>query len=107
MNWDNHKWIRLRTTLPLLQKYLKDIQRVYDEYPYEAEMNYKKLIDNGVKSPSYKLGNQGQKEFINEELEKIFEIVRKWDMDEDNVTETFAGRNVPRPQPELRIKPSI
>jgi hypothetical protein len=109
MNWDNHKWIRLRTTLPLLQKYLKDIQKVYDEYPYETEMDYKELINRGKdeKPSSYRLGNQGQKEFINGELEKIFAIVRNWDMDDDNVTETFAGRNVPRPQPELRIKPSV
>jgi hypothetical protein len=109
MNWDNHKWIRLRTTLPLLQKYLKDIQNVFDEYPDNAEMGYKELINRGKddEPTSYKLGNQNQKDFINVELEKIFEIVRKWDMEESNITTTFAGRNVPRPQPELRIKPKM
>lgn len=107
MNWDNHKWIRLRTTLPLLQKYLKDIQKVYDEYPYEDEMGYKELIDREKddKPASYKLDSNEQRDFIDDELEKIFAIVREWDMGEESVT--FGGRNVPRPQPELRIKPKM
>ncbi len=107
MNWNNHKWIRLRTTLPLLQKFLNDIQRVYDNYPYEDEMDYKELINRGTNDnpKSYQLGSEKQRIFINNELEKICAIVKEWNINHNS--DTFAGENVPRPQPELRIKPKM
>lgn len=106
MNWDNHKWIRLRTSIALLQKYLKDMQEVYDNYPYSDEMSYTQLLNRaeGENPDSYKMG-KNQSKFVNEELEKIFAIVRNWDLS-DNI-KTFAGSRVPRPQPELRIKPKL
>jgi hypothetical protein len=106
MNWDNHKWIRLRTTLPLLQKYLMDLRRVYQEYPFPDEMDYKELLSRGkdTRPESYPVSEK-QKKFMRDELDKIFAIVSKWK--EDDTAETFAGNTVPRPPPELRIKPKM
>jgi hypothetical protein len=107
MNWDNHKWIRLRTTLSLLQKYLMEVEGAFDKQTVTGEMDYKELLNRGKDDApaSYPLDSEKQKKFIKDELDKIFAIVSKWK--EYDTAEMFAGRTVPRPPPELRIKPKM
>ncbi len=107
MDWDNHKWIRFRTTILLMDKFLTDFMKSYEDYPHEDELSYKDLVnrDNDDPPESYKLNNNKQKEFILAELQKLADIVKEWDV-KDSI-KTLSGRNVPRPKPDLKVKPKL
>jgi len=105
MNWENHKWIRFRSTISLLEKFLIDMKNAYENDNSIGGASYKDMITRGKdEAPlSYKLSNENQKQFITNKLDELFLLLNQFDLESRD--KTFSGDTVPRPIPDLKIRP--
>ncbi len=103
LGWDNHRWVRFRTSMFLLEEMLEEILRAWEQPP-AAGRGYRELLGRGAgEAPaSYRLDEDGQKAFAVAAADELIALIRKWSEDR----ETFAA-GAPRPRPELRARPRI
>ena len=104
LDWNNHRWIRFRTSLCLLEDHLTKIEKSLMINTTEIEKSYIDLLNRNEneKPKSYEFSHS-QKDFANEYVKKIQELTK---MRTDKKV-SFCIDDVPKPQPELRIRPRI
>jgi predicted acylesterase/phospholipase RssA len=103
MDWNNHRWIRFRASLCMLEEYLEKFEKNYEKENPDIEMSYDKLLNraNNELPKSYRLKNS-QKSFAINETAKLRKFIKEL-LDEKN---SFCD-NSPKPRPELKAKPRI
>lgn len=109
-NWDNHRWVRYRSTMALIEKLLADFLQVY-ENPLPGERGYLDLLLRTDDQPpnSYRWETKTQRSFAEAETKALIELAKKWRaLRQANKWQSFQeGRNTPSPLPELRTRPRI
>lgn len=106
LSWDNHRWIRYRTMMGLLEEMLKEMEFTIKN-PSPGDRTYQDLILREFDDPpnSYEWKNKNQRTFAHKATGELLELIAKWQSlkaDDRNATFTTGA---PRPQPELRVKP--
>jgi hypothetical protein len=104
VSWNNHRWIRFRSTLPLVIENLTNIYKRLSDPGGQNGMTYEDLIKN---PPSYEWDSPEQAEFSLKAMRQISELVKGWEDEKENNPKADPGRNAPRPEPELRIMPKV
>jgi predicted acylesterase/phospholipase RssA len=98
--WDNHRWVRLRSALALLERSLRAFRTAIEAPPAPGARSYRDLLEEeGGPPPSYRFDTNEQK-LVARELTEALESAP-----------TGAGESLsagaPRPMPELRIVPKV
>jgi hypothetical protein len=99
MTWDNHRWIRFRSTLNLLEEELRSLRTVLDA-TRPAGASYRDLIAR-EDPPSYGWASAAQRTATLEWADRL--------LNDDflKADKPVTERGTPRPRPELRIVPRI
>jgi hypothetical protein len=107
LNWENHRWVRYRSTMFALEELLKHLR---DSYRAETPgvRTYADLIARELRAPplGYPWRNEAQRKFALAATEALVKLVDGWtEPDEtfDKVDPRDPG--APAPAPELRIMP--
>lgn len=98
MTWDNHRWIRYRSTMSLLETFLADFAYSV-EHPEPGDRSFFELIasETGMPPGSYPLNEEQRSEAA--KLTKWFEMTG-WENQK-------LVQGAPKPTPALRIRPSF
>lgn len=103
MNWDNHRWVRFRSTMAGLEEFLTKILRGYtDTVSARPFRSYEQLIDRTSKEDpaSYRFDDD-QRAFAKVAIAELLKVGADW------TRESRLGEGAPRPQPELRMMPRL
>ncbi len=107
MNWDNHRWIRLRGMLASFERMTNETLTAY-EFPEDGDQSYKDWLmeleedETGLyRGLSYEPTKKQIRTAI-ETFEKLKELQAIW-----TESETTAAHGAPRPRPVLRPRPQI
>ncbi|HET7462039.1 MAG TPA: hypothetical protein VFJ82_12360 [Longimicrobium sp.] len=100
MTWDNHRWIRFRTTFRLIEESLREIRDTLAQQPEPGRGRYTDLVHEDP-SPSYDM-TAGQRQACLEWVERLMN-----DPFLDQTRHSFSKNHPPRPLPVLRIVPPI
>jgi len=103
LSWDNHRWVRYRSALELIERMLRGLRRGYRSGPPELR-TYQGLADRGAESPppSYRWARRAQAEFALEAADTLVHLAEEWAWR----GESFA-EGAPKPTPEIRILPRM
>jgi hypothetical protein len=104
MNWDNHRWLRLRSLLASLESTLEGMEtgcayKPQSGFTYEDWLKQTNLDD----APCYKFQNQDQRKLALETIQQIRDLVQN----KLQPAKTPLEKKAPRPRPELRPRPQI
>jgi hypothetical protein len=101
LSWDNHRWVRYRSTLAALAEQLERLARTWRETP-EGERSYRELVErNSEVGPSgYRFASDGQRALALALTELLAEAG-----DRSEGAETPVDDGSPRPRPVARIVP--
>jgi hypothetical protein len=106
LTWANHRWVRYRTSMALVQDLLYRFRRAWKElavpgdglYPAKGDLSYDDLLALDPKgAPGYPF--DGQHPFAVAQTANLLDLSAALDTGGD-----FA-RDAPRPRPELRVRP--
>jgi len=101
--WENHRWVRLRSNLALLEAAADQLHVSLGEagqHP-DGTRHLRDLLDLGIGgAPSYQWSNEGQRQRALAAVEEILSVATEGVPD----TQLLSGDS-PRPQPTLRIVP--
>ena len=100
LTWLNHRWVRYRSTMALLDAALSSYTRAYRSP--DLQPSYAELVrrDRSTPPPSYRWPRSGDAEVAGLMTDELIALARAW---ADNPT--IFGTDAPRPRPELRIVP--
>ncbi len=101
MTWDNHRWIRYRSTTSLLQQFLSDYADSV-ENPAPGDSNIMTLVARGKDDPprtGYRW-EPGQREVALDVTEKLRTLG-------DQVKGKDLETGAPKPEPALRVRPKF
>lgn len=108
LSWDNHRWVRYRLMMGLLEEMLKEIEFAIKN-PAPGDRSYQDLIlrefDEAPKS--YKWRNENQRTFADKATGELVDLIAKWQALRASDPRTTFTTGTPRPQPELRVKPQV
>jgi predicted acylesterase/phospholipase RssA len=103
LTWDNHRWVRFRSTMSMLDQMLRQAAEAYAA-PSTAdnETPYPQLVARGatVPPPSYRWVDAGQRSFALKTSDELMATVDNWQAS----AEGFVDGS-PQPSPRLRIMP--
>ncbi|MEX2458521.1 MAG: hypothetical protein WD770_06005, partial [Actinomycetota bacterium] len=103
MTWDNHRWLRYRTTMSLLEDTLGRFRRTYLD-PEPGERSYAELIARGKARPvGYRMG-MGQAGHALRATTQMVALGGRWQ--KASPGDRFAN-GAPSPSPALRIVPKV
>ena len=108
LSWDNHRWVRYRSMMGLLEEMLREIQSTMNN-PMSGDRSYEELIlrEIGTAPKSYKWENNSQRTFAEKGTGELMALIAKWEeLRAKDPSSTFTT-DTPRPQPELRVKPQV
>jgi predicted acylesterase/phospholipase RssA len=107
LSWDNHRWIRYRSMMGLLEEMLEEIEFAIKN-PVPGDRSYDDLIlrDFDEAPNSYKWKNKSQRTFAHKATRELMDLIAKWQSLRADPRATFTT-GTPRPQPELRVKPQV
>ena len=96
MTWDNHRWVRYRSTMAQLDRFLEDLQ-VSVKNPEPGDRSYFHLIDrNSTELPdSYRFTEQ-QRTYASDLTQKLMDLP---------VGGSVLENKAPKPDPVLEIRP--
>jgi len=96
--WDNHRWVRFRSTLSLLERFIHAFGADVRKVPVAPTPAYDDLIGAGARrSPSYA--------FSDDQLVRAEALVKE--LRGICTAEPSLAEGAPRPVPELRIIPKV
>jgi hypothetical protein len=98
MNWENHRWIRYRSTMATLSSFLSRYRQAYEQ-PEVHDPSYLTLINRGTDGVSYPLTPQ--------QVECAAKIAGDLDRLSKEVEECHLDLHSPRPEPALRVRPQF
>jgi hypothetical protein len=101
--WDNHRWVRYRSTMAVLERMLRNLHTGYCQ-PIAGEQSYAEMIGRSYKTPpsSYRWNPVAQRVFATRATAGLIRVIEEW----NDQPERFS-RNAPQPEPELRIMPRM
>ena len=104
LTWDNHRWIRLRSTFSLLEGVLLGIAENLDN-PEDGDRSYRELLKRSSADPpdSYRLSGR-QRNFFLAWIDGLASLVE--DLHKTPADRRFS-QGAPRPRPSLRITPAL
>src|SRR5262245_17491322 len=106
LNWDNHRWVRFRSTLAMLEETFEKLAKRLD--PADAvlapgDRPYSELIDREIeKLPSYRWSNSAHREWAREATRLLYDLCAKWTAAKERLR-----ADAPAPLPELRPRPRM
>lgn len=107
LTWDNHRWVRYRTTIALLQEVVGRFERTWTTgstpgfplYPPPGERTYGSLLQDGrVHAPSYQL--DGMHPFAAEVTRQVLDLAQ-------GAQGQDLADGAPSPRPEMRVRPKV
>jgi predicted acylesterase/phospholipase RssA len=103
LSWDNHRWVRFRSTMGLLEDMLYRVRRTYTAEPLAAERSYAQLVGRADDDPptSYPWKAE-QGPFARSASEEVLRLVERWAEGPQRLAD-----GAPRPTPELRARPRV
>lgn len=103
LSWDNHRWVRYRTALALLEGFLARLRHAV-RAPAPDDRSYEELIVRGpADAPaSYRWERRAQRDFAAAATRELLDLADRWNA----AGQTFA-EGAPAPHPELRIRPKV
>jgi predicted acylesterase/phospholipase RssA len=101
MTWDNHRWIRYRSTIALLQEFLSEYARVI-EHPEADDVKMMTLVarEPGDPPPTGYPFEPNQRDFAMELTPQLTTLG-------DGILQVDLGRHGPSPKPALRVRPKF
>jgi predicted acylesterase/phospholipase RssA len=125
LSWENHRWLRYRSVMPLIEDFLYKLTRGYD-WPPEPAPNrpYGELVRTGRDgAPSYPWRSEAQERRAVEVTNRVLDLARAWAKLSDPLPPEIApvdlstipirdayeadrpfAAGAPRPRPALRIQ---
>lgn len=99
LTWDNHRWVRLLSSLHLLEGVLRDLAEQYHA-PDPGGRSYRELVLRGVKPPrSYRVSGAKAKALD----QAVGELQALGFLRDD----PLLAERAPNPRPEIRIRPRL
>lgn len=100
MTWDNHRWIRYRSTMAVIETFLSSLRNTL-EHPEPDDRSYFELIDRPLKTPptSYPLTST-QQVYAGAITAGLNALGRELGAGE-------LSEGAPRPKPALRVRPQF
>jgi len=98
MTWENHRWIRYRSTMATLVGFLSRFRRAYEQ-PEDVDPSYFTLITRGANAPSYPLAA--------EQVECATSVIADLDRLSNEIEACRLELRSPRPEPALRVRPQF
>jgi predicted acylesterase/phospholipase RssA len=107
LTWDNHRWIRYRSALSLVEELLRDLRQGATSQ-LAGDTAYDKLIARSETDPppGYRLNEPEQRDFAAKLTQRLLDWADEWEREREQTGQSFA-KGAPRPAPELRIRPRI
>jgi hypothetical protein len=106
LNWDNHRWVRLRSLMASLEEMLGKLgpRLAPDcEPPQPGDENYAALLSLPTEElPSYAWESRAQRDEALRAVKHLVKLAAAW-----AETEVKLADGAPRPMPELRPRPRI
>ena len=112
LSWESHRWVRYRSSLATLSRFLAKICRGWEQAPCASERPevcgkpaderaYLELVDRDLAGPPrhFPFENEAQRECARRETLRLVDLVGTW--------EAGCFRDAPRPEPVLRIAPDV
>ena len=101
LSWDNHRWVRYRSTLAALAEQLERLAQAWQETP-DGERSYRELVDRGgdVGPAGYRFASEEQRALALTLTELLAEAGSR-----SADAETPLDRGSPRPEAVARIVP--
>ncbi len=108
LSWDNHRWVRYRSLMGLLEEMLKEIDFTIKN-PAPGDRSYADLISREFdEAPnSYEWKSNNQRTFAEKGTVELLELITKWQSLRTNEPNSTFTVGTPKPQPELRVKPRV
>jgi predicted acylesterase/phospholipase RssA len=102
-SWGNHRWVRYRSTMALLEETLRGFLHSYRN-PVGTDQPYAQLIIRSKTQPpkSYRWERAAQQDFASKLTSDLVQFVEGW----EKANEKFI-EGAPNPKPELRIRPRV
>ncbi len=100
MTWDNHRWVRYRSTMAVMQDFFAGLRSGLED-PESGDRSYYELIERGRDVPpaSYQL-TASQKVYA-------LSLTRELDTFAKDMVASDLSEGAPRPEPALRIRPQF
>ena len=92
LSWDNHRWVRYRTMMGLLEELMKQIEFTIKN-PAAGDRSYLDLLlrESDVAPNSYEWKNKSQRTFAHKAMGELLELIAKWEsLKENDVNSTFT-----------------
>jgi hypothetical protein len=103
LDWDNHRWVRYRSTMTLFEKYLHDITGSLDTRSFPNERTYTDLVNRGRRDwPKSYPFTAKQKRSARDVNRRLMGLAKVW----DGFPKPFVV-GTPKPIPELRSQPKM
>ncbi len=103
LDWDNHRWVRLRSTLALVEETLTELRDALEtDARSGAGPSYSDLLARGeeARPRSYRLRSAAQRDFACQAVADLVSLADRWAASGQSLAD-----GAPRPRPELRIRP--
>jgi hypothetical protein len=98
MTWDNHRWIRYRSTILQLDQFIGDFADSF-ERPEPDDTSITSLINRGEDDPPHSY------RFTPEQRENALEITGQLTQLAADMKGKDLEKNAPKPEPALRVRP--
>ena len=103
LTWDNHRWVRYRSIMSLLETTAARFSRTY-LHPKPTDMPIDQLSLRSKDDPpkGYRWGDQAQRDFARQATTDLVQLSEEWRASGESFTDGAPG-----PSPDLRIVPRI
>jgi hypothetical protein len=103
VSWDAHRWIRFRSTMARIEKFLVKLRNAYYHEPGDGESTYDHLMMRGQDEPpdAFRWIDKAQRNHALRVTNQLLTTIERWQSDKF----TFACGELPQPEGMLRIQP--
>jgi predicted acylesterase/phospholipase RssA len=106
VSWENHRWVRYRSTMSILEGMFRRLRIAYTRDQPVDDLDYRdisQLQDGGI--PSYKWGSGQQRALSVELTGQLSDLAGHWDDAVQQQPHRSVIEGAPSPVPEFRITP--
>jgi hypothetical protein len=103
LTWDNHRWVRYRSTMGLLEDFLNRFHKTYETRPSPSERTYEELVARDSETPPRTYVFRGTESASALAATRgLVNLIQQW-----RANGQIFGNGAPRPRPELRPRPRV
>jgi predicted acylesterase/phospholipase RssA len=108
LSWDNHRWVRYRSMMGLLEEMLQEMEFAI-KHPAPGDRSYEDLISRelGQAPKSYAWRIKSQRTFGSKATVELMDLIAKWESLKANDPNSTFTTGTPKPQPELKARPQV